>query len=139
MFVLDIAVDIKWTFHMNHIQLIIKIQTWNCVSKYINISSLSSLCNRRQMKTSWSCETAARLKGMCPRQLNQCGLLLQQAFPPHLAPFSPSGFLPSSNCTHSPTCSFHLDSTPAYLTSEWASLNALLALSGPSLSLSDTH
>ena len=46
---------------------------------------------------------------------------------------SPSGFLLS--CTHSLPCSFHLSLTPAFLTSEWASLNASLVLPQPSLSL----
>lgn len=44
------------------------------MNKCINISL-------GQMKTEWKAEWAERLKGICPRQPNQCGLLpLLQAF-----------------------------------------------------------
>lgn len=77
-----------------------------------------SLDKRRQNGSS---ELAERLKGICPRWQNQWELLLQ-AF---------SLWISAVLQLHTyQACSFHLGLTPAYLTSERASLNVFLPLSG---------
>lgn len=87
-----------------------------------------SLDKRRQNE---SLELAERLKGVCPRWLDQWELLLLQAFSSqHCSPFSL--WISAVLQLHTyQACSFHLGLTLAYLTSERSSLNVFLPLSGP--------
>lgn len=85
----------------------------------------------RQTETEWKLGIGWEAEGHLSKVAKPMGTTSSGLFPPNTAPFSPSGFPLSSKLHTYQACSFHLGLTPAYLTSERASLNVFLPLSGP--------